>query len=120
MMLVGQQMRGQFRLADGGPYHAEAAQPTFQAVPIHRVITKDAGQGPGRDAERAQEQGSFDVRDARGHVGHEERGPDAGGGLVLQEDAPDRRPLLGRPAVVLQFVSLVEFGREQIRSMTTR
>ena len=83
-MLVGQQVLGQLRLADGGPHDAEAAEPALQAIPGHRVLAEDAGQGPERDAELAQEQGAFDVFGAGGHVGHQERGPDAVGGPVLQ------------------------------------
>ena len=61
VMLVGQQVLGQLRLADGGPHDAASAQPALQAIPGHRVAAEDAGQGPERDAELAQEQRAFDV-----------------------------------------------------------
>src|SRR5512143_3895621 len=56
MMLVGQQMRRQLGLADGGPYDAEATQGAFPAIPSHVGRAEDTGQGPERDAEFAQEQ----------------------------------------------------------------
>ena len=115
MVLVGQEVFGDIRLAYGGAHDAEPAQPTLLAVPVHRVAAEDLGQRPIRNAELAEEQRAFDVRDARRHVGHEERGPDAVGGPVLPEDAPHREPLFDRHAAVLQLVPPGEVRREQFR-----
>jgi hypothetical protein len=102
------------RLADGGPHDAAAAEPAFQVVPEHRVVAEDPGQGPERNAEAAQEQGPLDVGGARRQLGHQERGPDAVGGPVLQDDPPDSDSLFGRRAGVLQLIAVVEIGREQL------
>src|SRR5262249_13880598 len=79
----------------------------------HRVAAEDTGQCPIRDAELAEEQRPFDVLGAPGHVGHQERGPDAVGGAVLPEDPPDWDRLLDRHAVVLQLVPVCEAGWEE-------
>ena len=42
------------------------------------------------------------------------------GEAVVQDDAADRHALLGRPAVVLQLVSLREVGGEQFGHLTKR
>ena len=46
MVFVGQEMLGQVRPADGGAHDAEPSQPALQAIPVHRVVAEDAGQGP--------------------------------------------------------------------------
>src|SRR5262249_4553519 len=103
------------RLAYGGAHDAEPAQSTLLAVPVHRVATEDLRQRPERHAELAEEQRAFHVRDARRHVGHEERGPNAVGTPISQEDAPDRDSLFDRRAFVLQLIPLGEVRREQLR-----
>ena len=60
-MLVGQQVLGQPRLADGGPHDAAPTQPALHPVPVHRVAAEDPGQGPERHAELAEEQRAFDI-----------------------------------------------------------
>jgi hypothetical protein len=112
VMLVGQQMRRQLRLAEGRPRDAEAAQGTCAAIPGHRVAAEDMRQRPERDAELTQEQRPFEVLGTRCQVGHEERGPDAVGSAVLQADAPDRDLPLGRVAVILEPVSVGEVRGE--------
>src|SRR5512135_305284 len=114
VMLIGQQVLGQPCPTDGRPHDTEASEAAFQAIPEHRVVAEDAGQGPERHAELAEEQGAFDVLNTRGHVGHEERRPDAVGRPVFQEDASDRQPLLDRDTIVLQFVAPGEARREHL------
>jgi hypothetical protein len=95
-MLIGQEVLGQSGVADGGPHDAEAAGPALQTISEHGVVAEDAGQCLERDAEFAEEQGAFDLLGPCAQVGHEERRPDAVGGAVFQEGAPDRDLLLGR------------------------
>src|SRR5262249_42931270 len=114
VMLIGHEVLGQSRLADSSPHDTEAAEPAFQAIPEHRVVAEDAGQGPERDAELAEEQGALDVFGACSQVGHQKRWPDAVGGAVPQSDAPDQGLLLGREPVVLEPVSAGEVRGEQL------
>src|SRR4051812_12260100 len=74
-------------------------------------------QGPEWYTELAQEQGAFDLVSPRGHVGHQERGPDAVGGAVSQDHAADREIDLDRDPIIFEPVAVREVRREQFRHL---
>ena len=113
MMLIGQEMHGQFSPADGRPHHAKPAQAALQAVPIHGIAAEDAGQGPERCAKLAEEQWAFDLFGPARHVGHQVRGPEAISDTVPGENAADQDFLLIRLAVVLELIAVGEVGGKQ-------
>jgi len=109
-MLVGQEVLGQFRPANGSPDEAEPSQAAFEAIPVHWVAAEHAGQRPERDGELAEQQRAWDVVGAGGRVRHEERGPDAVGGAILEDQASDGDLLLEREAIILEAISRGEAG----------
>ena len=85
MMLVGQQVLGKRRRADGGYHNTEPAQPALHAIPGHRITAEDEGQGPERDAKLTRNSGPSTSACAC-HVGHQEGRADAISRVVFQED----------------------------------
>src|SRR5262249_57507498 len=72
VVLVGQQVLRYLDLADGGADDAVASQAFSQAIPVHRPLAEDTGQGPEGHAEGTQEQRPLDGVGAARQVGQDE------------------------------------------------
>ena len=117
VMLVGQEVFGDFTAADGGSDQTEIAEGALEAMPKRRMAAENPGQSPVGNGELAQEQGVFDGRDMGGAVGHDKGRSNGIGSAIGESDAAERKVELGGDATVLEAIAEVKTGRKEFGEM---